>query len=991
MLSGVIYGLVGIKNQIIHICLSMGYLSSLSVTVLIIYLVSPPVSDAVQGAYLVGITMTGLILGGASVIFKEMTEGLGALLGGFCLSMWLLVLVPGGMLHTTSSIAIFISCFTLVAYATTFSHYTRPYGLIGGISFGGATVTVLGIDCFSKAGLKEFWVYIWNLNGNIFPLGVTTYPLTRGIKVEIAAIIVLFLVGIVSQMKLWKIIKEQREKKAAQRLEGERNLETEELGVGKRIESESARERGEWEAMYGDKGVTLSGAENGTKGGGSTITAVASEGDEIEMAEGLKHTHSLDHGLVSSGQDDGGVTVRVVRDDIPEGHESVEDAEASRETTSPAVKSGSEERGVWNSTLDLEASLLPAGIPRKSSKRRSIGPKVVPLPFTVTQDQDTRSNRSSVATFNDDEMTKQQSKRLSGGSMMRLKRLSRQSYGSSNRLSNASASRENLVEVAHVEEDRSSVAATFDDLTDDEDTRNFGEESQHLERAKSPSISGQNDTETAPTSLLSPTSAGKEEKRKLPASVSSRRENDHAAVQEKEPNANSVTENVNSQSIEAIESEVEQVDEASKSAKSDVSQLVSVRRTLTKESLPPSMSKVVMSYRTNEWAKHLSHAETPDFDELTPSQPVEEKVEIATPVNVTELQQTPENAPIAPVTRSVSVASVRDVQNSSRVSYDLYRAQENRPDPSPVQLQASPLQTPQQRLSQLHSIRSSSAQNLSIGPTLVESPIEDSTMSAKLPSHYPPTLAHDVITPRPQLSPSLSTPVILQAKPTTLLAQRDAYLRSKSVLGFAPGLPITHEGTSSTTGSASGSAHGQIHDSRLDDDNLSLSARRSIIRQSSSGSLERHQNQPGLYIQNQPGSYQSIVSGPPQSQLNKSRISSAMSLGPQPKVQIRSSTVPSLARRESQLSEWRSSVVRDLSSGLGAQQEVERSRSMMVKERVAEEFRKKEEERLRKERQTLRDSRLRLDRGGALSAHQEAMMRLQKGASVDGRKGGGVI
>jgi hypothetical protein len=150
MLTGAVYTVVGIKNKLLHIYLSAAYLSGLSIVVLILYVMNLPVSDAVQGAYVVAAVMTGLILGGGAIVFTEMTEGLGCLLGGFCLSMWLLVLKPGGLLTSTTSKAIFIAAFTVVGYSTSFSHYTRPYGLIGGVSFGGATVLVLGIDCFSR-------------------------------------------------------------------------------------------------------------------------------------------------------------------------------------------------------------------------------------------------------------------------------------------------------------------------------------------------------------------------------------------------------------------------------------------------------------------------------------------------------------------------------------------------------------------------------------------------------------------------------------------------------------------------------------------------------------------------------------------------------------------------------------------------------------------------------------------------------------------------
>lgn len=66
----------------------MAYLSGLSVTVLIVYVMNPPVRDAIEGAYVVAVIITGAILGALAVVFPEVTEGLGCLLGGFCLSMW---------------------------------------------------------------------------------------------------------------------------------------------------------------------------------------------------------------------------------------------------------------------------------------------------------------------------------------------------------------------------------------------------------------------------------------------------------------------------------------------------------------------------------------------------------------------------------------------------------------------------------------------------------------------------------------------------------------------------------------------------------------------------------------------------------------------------------------------------------------------------------------------------------------------------------------
>lgn len=162
IVTGAFYTVIGIKTQRLHIFFSTTYLVALAVTVLVEYVMHPPISNAVQGAYFVAACVSGLIFGALAVVFADVTEGLGCFLGGFCLSMWFLVLKSGGLITSTAGKSIFIGCFTVGIFALYISHYTRVYGLIGSTSFAGATVVVLGIDCFSRAGLKEFWLYIWS-------------------------------------------------------------------------------------------------------------------------------------------------------------------------------------------------------------------------------------------------------------------------------------------------------------------------------------------------------------------------------------------------------------------------------------------------------------------------------------------------------------------------------------------------------------------------------------------------------------------------------------------------------------------------------------------------------------------------------------------------------------------------------------------------------------------------------------------------------------
>lgn len=111
------------------------------------------------------IFFTGMTFGAFSIVFKELTEGLGCLLGGFCVSMWLLCLRPGGLLTDTNAKGGFIGAISAAFYALSFSRHTRPYGLIVSAAVSGGSAVALGIDCYSLAGLKEFWLYIWGKCG----------------------------------------------------------------------------------------------------------------------------------------------------------------------------------------------------------------------------------------------------------------------------------------------------------------------------------------------------------------------------------------------------------------------------------------------------------------------------------------------------------------------------------------------------------------------------------------------------------------------------------------------------------------------------------------------------------------------------------------------------------------------------------------------------------------------------------------------------------
>ncbi|PBP22733.1 hypothetical protein BUE80_DR006405 [Diplocarpon rosae] len=946
MLSGTVYTLVGMKNKLLHTALSAAYLSSLAVTVLILYVMNLPISDASQGAYLVAIVITGLVFGGISAVFTEMTEGLGCLLGGFCASMWLLVLKPGGLLATTSSKSIFIAALTVAAFASSFSHYTRPYGLISGVSFAGATAVVLGIDCFSRAGLKEFWVYVWNLNDNLFPIGATSYPITRGMKVEIVAMIIIFLAGVVSQLKLWKVTKERREARTLKRLQDKQTMEQEEESVGRRIEHATAEDRKHWEATYGENGRVepsepasrdsgVGDMESG-KGPQSDVQSIRRSGDDIEIAEISPPTLETRPGLFVSGKGQlGFIPVRAASEieslrNVDEDGASIEQIQHLDNRMSPrsSVLSGAKEEQVWVVGTD--------GLERRSSqrdcKRKSLEPDITPLPFKIPEG-DFASN-GSAATFADKGVYKRNPEHLSTTSPLtrNLSGRSARSQGSSrNLIPGEGVSMEGLAISRAIEDDRaSSLAATMDALSENDD----------LGTNEFPYVNEPETTDS--TEVASRDSA--------------------SSTLDRNSVLATATENLNCKDSEALAPAIGQPLTSNKDPDSTpgnnysgetgkeinappvVSAVATKPASITEDRLPPQVSKLVMLYRTNEWAKHLSGAYAPEIEDLKLDERPRENekmTEIVVPVNIQELLQTAETT-ARPASRAASQMSKYGPTLTSSSS-----SLSNATPAGVMRLDASSLYHPYENdisrtaspasQSQITCRRLRSSSSPLIPQQIVESPLEGDSPSS------PPTIR--------STGKCLSPNVPFGA--STLIGKRDSMLRSKPFYAgnascFAPtpkvSQPPSHTGSYAGSVSKYPNTNAIIHD----DDSMSLSARREMIRRSSLGQPER-------VVQQTPSAYDSHQS---------KRQSSA----PQPKL------------RQQQLASWRASVQQDLQAQAVPKTAIERSRSDLWHERQQEEQKRMVEQKKRGERDSKFDEMMR--RGAMLDAHREALRKMQASANM---------
>ncbi|KIW20576.1 hypothetical protein PV08_01151 [Exophiala spinifera] len=601
ILFGAVYALIGVKSRSIQIFLSCGFLASIATTALVDFVMSTPVSDAVQGGFFVAIFMTGAVFGGGALIFQEFTEGFGCLLGGFCFSMWLLVLKPGGLVTSPGGKGAFIGIFSLVAWSLSWTKYTRPYALIGSTAFGGATAFVLGLDCFVRAGMKEFWFYIWDLNDGLFPLNTSTYPLTRGIKVEIALIIIGTIIGLLSQIRLWKIIRsKQRKEEAVQQADSEHNQAIE-AALGRHLERQNEREKSAWERQYGDrlnsKRNTILWQDARADKRYSTVSVApiqpshpSASAENLEMdTYGSRKSQS---GYGSRSMRQSTVTVEVIPE-ADEDHEEV--ALNERNKALQALEDGrTSDEHKHSGDVSMSSSML------------------APL----TEREEDRAALSNSERSVEVSKPKRQSRRSSSGLTKR---------SSSGYVPVASHSKDHLVDFERPQSRASSAAATLDGDNEKIDVKLLD-------------VDPENKRGTPPEIIISPVSAEGAQSPAIPSgsstgfpgaeSRSSDGKDESLGGASQCPAPPIATVASSSAASAADTKNQDRVPESQASEGTD-----STTESLTRGALaqvPSQMSTVVLSYRTNEWAKHITSAEAPVYDEPESIEGVEGQEEAPT-------------------------------------------------------------------------------------------------------------------------------------------------------------------------------------------------------------------------------------------------------------------------------------------------------------------------------------------------------------------------
>lgn len=419
------------------------------------------------------------------------------------------------------------------------------------------------------------------MNDGTFPHGTDTYPISRSIRVESAVVIVVTALGIVSQLRLWNVVRRRTLREKKQQEEEERRNDEIETEVGRRLQEYNVKERAEWEARHGERSET-------TVTSTTEVPDGSKNGDATNREIGLEKKHKIRSHPQRNGQ-------------------------AGDEPDDPA----------------------PEGIPLPESPS---SPKFCDRAATAARVQ---SDNASVATATagSEARTLRSSIRRSGTYLLR--RLSR-GHGTV-----ISGSEEFLVSPNSDGASHSSRQAIMDEGSE------FGDRLQSIasDAHDEVNMDALNGSDQSPDGERNSSEATAEAKGNTAEETAAKAENSDKETIDRGPISDRPEEPKTKVNDEKIELNAEKV-----------------------KALPGQNTKIVQTYRTGEWAKHLSDAEAPEPEPITrpetPSEGSEEAEEVAAPVNTTELLQTPLNAkpPPAPESRLSVRSGLNDANEDRRLS-----------------------------------------------------------------------------------------------------------------------------------------------------------------------------------------------------------------------------------------------------------------------------------------------------------------------------------
>ncbi|KAN0125067.1 protein of unknown function (DUF4203) domain containing protein [Russula decolorans] len=193
--------------------------------------VNPP-SSTLRGMFVLSSFVAGVAGGGFAIFFWQATKYLIGAWGGLAFGLWVQCFRDGGLIRPVGiRWLLFITCAVIGFVLCTIPkiHYQV---LLVATAIVGSTAVILGVDCFTTAGLKEF--YMWNIGyRQLFPKYIShdiQFPVTQSMEIEIGLIGAVWLMGIAVQLRVLQVLQRKlkeitEEQKRRDRLNEAKNAE----------------------------------------------------------------------------------------------------------------------------------------------------------------------------------------------------------------------------------------------------------------------------------------------------------------------------------------------------------------------------------------------------------------------------------------------------------------------------------------------------------------------------------------------------------------------------------------------------------------------------------------------------------------------------------------------------------------------------------------------------------------------------------------------
>lgn len=255
ILTGLPSAFWGHKNRWTSFFLIGFYTLSLVCIVLILKFgvlpaVNPP-SKTLRGMFVLSCVIAGTAGGAIAIFFWKAARYCIGGWGGFALALWIQCFHDGGLVKPIAFRWImYIGC-AVVGFVLCTIPKIHYHVLLVSTAFVGSSAFMLGVDCFTTAGLKEF--YIWNLGFNsLFPKFTENgiqFPVSQTMQIELGLTAAVALMGAAVQLRILSVLERKLKEIAVEQKKRDEEAEAE---AADRFAS-VLRERENWEKDHSSK------------------------------------------------------------------------------------------------------------------------------------------------------------------------------------------------------------------------------------------------------------------------------------------------------------------------------------------------------------------------------------------------------------------------------------------------------------------------------------------------------------------------------------------------------------------------------------------------------------------------------------------------------------------------------------------------------------------------------------------------------------------